>query len=77
MELSKIYDAKTIEPRWYQYWKEARLQWHVSLGIPREKYRYHDHVKLAHYAKEACDIEYNFRLVSKKWKVSTPEAILT
>ncbi len=45
---------------WYQYWKEARLQWHLSLGLSAEKYRYHDHVKLAHYAKEACDIEFEF-----------------
>lgn len=48
------------EGDWYQYWKEARLKWHLSLGIPAEKYRYHDHVKLAHYAKEACDIEFEF-----------------
>lgn len=48
------------EGEWYQYWKEARLQWHISLGIDAAKYRYHDHVKLAHYAKEACDIEYEF-----------------
>lgn len=48
------------EGEWYKYWKEARLQWHLSLGLPAEKYRYHDHVKLAHYAKEACDIEYEF-----------------
>jgi len=48
------------EGEWYKYWKEARLQWHVSLGIPADKYRFHDHVKLAHYAKEACDIEYEF-----------------
>jgi glycyl-tRNA synthetase len=32
----------------------------MSLGIDPAKYRYHDHVKLAHYAKEACDIEYEF-----------------
>jgi glycyl-tRNA synthetase len=48
------------EGDWYQYWKEARLQWHLSLGIAKDKYRYHDHVKLAHYAKEACDIEFEF-----------------
>lgn len=48
------------EGEWYKYWKEARLQWHLSLGIDAAKYRYHDHVKLAHYAKEACDIEYEF-----------------
>ncbi|MGN6439854.1 MAG: glycine--tRNA ligase [Agriterribacter sp.] len=54
------------EGEWYQYWKEARLQWHLSLGIPAEKYRYHDHVKLAHYAKEACDIEFEFPIGFKE-----------
>jgi glycyl-tRNA synthetase len=48
------------EGTWYQFWKEERLKWHLSLGLPTEKYRYHDHVKLAHYAKEACDIEFEF-----------------
>ena len=48
------------EGEWYKFWKEERLQWHLSLGLPLEKYRYHDHVKLAHYAKEACDIEFEF-----------------
>jgi glycyl-tRNA synthetase len=46
--------------QWYEHWKETRLEWHLSLGIPREKYRYHDHVKLAHYADAALDIEYEF-----------------
>ncbi|MCC6290227.1 MAG: glycine--tRNA ligase [Chitinophagaceae bacterium] len=54
------------EGEWYKYWKEARLQWHLSLGIPAEKYRYHDHVKLAHYAKEACDIEFEFPIGFKE-----------
>jgi glycyl-tRNA synthetase len=48
------------EGEWYKIWKEERLKWHLSLGISADKYRYHDHVKLAHYAKEACDIEYEF-----------------
>ena len=48
------------EGSWYKYWKEERLKWHLSLGIDAAKYRYHDHIKLAHYAKEACDIEYDF-----------------
>jgi glycyl-tRNA synthetase len=48
------------EGEWYKYWKKARLDWHLSLGLPAAKYRYHDHVKLAHYAKEACDIEFEF-----------------
>jgi glycyl-tRNA synthetase len=54
------------EGEWYKYWKEARLQWHLSLGLPAEKYRYHDHVKLAHYAKEACDIEFEFPIGFKE-----------
>ncbi len=45
---------------WYDYWKNARLEWHLSLGISKNKYRYHDHVKLAHYADAALDIEYEF-----------------
>jgi glycyl-tRNA synthetase len=54
------------EGEWYRHWKEARLQWHLSLGISAEKYRYHDHVKLAHYAKEACDIEFEFPIGFKE-----------
>jgi len=48
------------EGEWYKHWKQARLDWHTGLGIAAEKYRFHDHVKLAFYAKEACDIEYEF-----------------
>ena len=48
------------QKEWYEYWKEARMKWHASLGIAPEKYRFHDHVKLAHYADMACDIEYDF-----------------
>src|ERR1700760_1480472 len=48
------------QKEWYEHWKEARMKWHLGLGIPAEKYRFHDHVKLAHYADAACDIEYEF-----------------
>jgi glycyl-tRNA synthetase len=48
------------EMEWYGYWKEARLKWHRSLGTPEKKYRFHDHIKLAHYANAACDIEFEF-----------------
>ena len=44
----------------YKYFKEYAKKYFMDLGIPEEKLRYHDHEKLAHYAKEACDIEYNF-----------------
>ena len=48
------------EDQWYDYWKNHRMQWHSSLGISPEKYKFHDHLKLAHYAKAACDIEFEF-----------------
>jgi glycyl-tRNA synthetase len=50
------------DKKWYDYWKAARLEWFISLGMKKDKLRYHDHPpdKLAHYAKEATDIEYQF-----------------
>lgn len=54
------------QKEWYEYWKEARLKWHLALGLPADKYRYHDHVKLAHYADAACDIEFAFPMGFKE-----------
>lgn len=51
---------------WYEYWKKERKAWHESLGIKLENERFHDHVKLAHYADAACDIEYNFPMGFKE-----------
>ncbi len=48
------------EMEWYKYWKETRMKWHRSLGFPESKHRFHDHLKLAHYANAACDIEFEF-----------------
>ncbi len=48
------------EMQWYNTWKEKRLKWHHAMGLGADKYRFHDHIKLAHYAKGACDIEFNF-----------------
>ena len=48
------------EMEWYNHWKQARLKWHLAIGTSPEKYRYHDHVKLAHYANAAVDIEFDF-----------------
>ncbi len=46
------------EIKWFAHWKEFRLNWHKALGLGDEKYRYHDHDKLAHYANAATDIEF-------------------
>jgi glycyl-tRNA synthetase len=54
------------QKEWYEYWKETRMKWHLSLGIGTDKYRFHNHVKLAHYADAACDIEYDFPMGFKE-----------
>ncbi len=45
---------------WYEFWKAERIKWHESIGVPAAKLRFHDHVKLAHYADAALDIEFEF-----------------
>ena len=49
-----------IDSELYDYFKEYGKKFFVDLGLPSDKLRYHDHEKLAHYAKAACDIEYLF-----------------
>jgi glycyl-tRNA synthetase len=51
---------------WYEYWKEARISWHKALGFGEKSYRFHDHIKLAHYADAACDIEFDFPMGFKE-----------
>ncbi len=48
------------QKKYYEEWKNKRLNWHISLGMGKENYRFHDHEKLAHYADAACDIEFKF-----------------
>ena len=48
------------EMEWYNYWKETRMKWHRAIGFSEDDLRFHDHLKPAHYANAAVDIEYNF-----------------
>jgi len=56
------------QKEWYEHWKAARMQWHMDIfGTDKaDKYRFHDHVKLAHYADAACDIEFDFPMGFKE-----------
>ncbi len=47
---------------WFEKWKAMRIQWHYDNGLRKEKLRFHQHAggELAHYAKAAFDIEYEF-----------------
>ena len=48
------------EMEWFAKWKQTRLAWHKAMGLGDNKYRFHDHDKLAHYANAATDIEFEF-----------------
>ncbi len=47
--------------KWFNYWKQNRMDWYLKIGIKKENLRFRDHTKdeLAHYAHAATDIEYN------------------
>ncbi|MEG1371669.1 MAG: His/Gly/Thr/Pro-type tRNA ligase C-terminal domain-containing protein, partial [Mucinivorans sp.] len=45
---------------WFEHWKAFRMRWHRALGFGDQHYHFHDHIKLAHYANAATDIEYEF-----------------
>ncbi|GAB4377479.1 MAG: glycine--tRNA ligase [Calditrichia bacterium] len=50
------------DEEWFEFWREERIKWYDRLGIRKEKLRLHQHgeKELAHYAKAAFDIEYEF-----------------
>jgi len=50
------------DEKWLQYWRQERMQWYIDIGVKKENLRWHEHEKkeLAHYAKQAYDIEYSF-----------------
>lgn len=54
----QFFVAPGTELEWFKKWKAMRLNWHQALGLGNEKYRFHDHEKLAHYANAATDIEF-------------------
>ena len=61
MELQFFVEPGTDE-EWFERWLDLRMSWHRSLGIRPEKLRVHPHGpdELAHYAKKAVDIEYEY-----------------
>jgi glycyl-tRNA synthetase len=61
MEMEYFVEPGT-DDEWFEYWVNERLQWYVDLGIRKEKLRLRPHEpdELAHYAKAASDVEYEF-----------------
>ncbi len=48
----------------YEEWRETRFKWYLNYGIEEKDIRWHKHEKLAHYASEAYDIEYNYKFLN-------------
>ncbi|MBC7790682.1 MAG: glycine--tRNA ligase [Anaerolineae bacterium] len=55
-----------VEPgtdmKWFEYWRDERMRWHRGLGLREDRLRFYDQRKdeLAHYARAACDIQFDF-----------------
>ncbi len=61
MEMQYFVKSGT-DDHWFEYWRQERMQWFINFGMRKEKLQWHQHEpdKLAHYAKVAYDIEYEF-----------------
>ena len=59
MEMQFFINPKEDE-KWFEYWREERFNWFIKLGLKKDKMRLLLPDKLAHYAKAAVDIEYEF-----------------
>ena len=58
------------DEEWYEYWRQARFDWYLKLGLKKEnlRFREHDAGELAHYAKACVDVEYRFPFGSGDWQ---------
>jgi glycyl-tRNA synthetase len=52
--------------KWFEYWKEERMNWYKSIFTNPKNLGFYKHEKLAHYAKKAFDIEYIASPVGKE-----------
>jgi glycyl-tRNA synthetase len=62
MEMQFFVDPNEDHMRWFEYWKAARMEWHRALGPRRGRLHFHQHTpqELAHYARAAFDIQFDF-----------------
>jgi glycyl-tRNA synthetase len=68
MEMEFFVKPGTDE-QWHQRWIDARLDWHVDLGVSQDNLRLYEHPKdkLSHYSKRTVDIEYKFDFPGSQW----------
>jgi glycyl-tRNA synthetase len=67
MEMQFFVDPAAATPdrsdmEWFEYWKAQRMDWHRALGIDAGRLQFHQHSpeELAHYARAAFDIQFDF-----------------
>jgi glycyl-tRNA synthetase len=67
MEMQFFVDPQAAAPErthmeWFEYWKAQRMEWHRSLGLAADRLHFHQHdaTELAHYARAAFDIQFDF-----------------
>ena len=62
MEMQFFVDPESDHMQWFEYWKAERMQWHHALGLADERLHFHQHTaeELAHYARAAFDIQFDF-----------------
>ena len=62
MEMQFFVDPESDHMQWFEYWKAQRMAWHQSLGLREDRLLFHQHTpeELAHYARAAFDIQFDF-----------------
>jgi glycyl-tRNA synthetase len=62
MEMQFFVDPASDDMEWFEYWKAQRMEWHRALGLREERLQFQQHGKdeLAHYARAAFDIQFDF-----------------
>ncbi len=62
MEMQFFVDPQSDHMEWFEYWKAQRMAWHRSLGLDEARLLFHQHTpqELAHYARAAFDIQFDF-----------------
>ena len=62
MEMQFFVDPESDHMQWFEYWKAERMKWHHELGLADERLHFHQHTagELAHYARAAFDIQFDF-----------------
>src|SRR5208283_1852556 len=61
MEMQFFVEPGTDGP-WFDRWRAERLAWHLGLGLEADRLRFHEHTReeLAHYARAAADVQFDF-----------------